>query len=55
MNQNRTSALALFLVILGLELALSGAGQYIWHAMWAGPYPLGKAIYADIRTQGVPG
>lgn len=48
MNHNRTTALALLLLIIAAHLALSGGAVYLWQALWGGPYPLGKALTANI-------
>lgn len=52
MNGNRTTALALLLTIIAAELFLSGGGQQVWKALWAGPVPLGQALHAAGGTNG---
>lgn len=50
MNGGRRTALMLVMVILLVELVLSGKGQEIWGAMWEGPFPLGQGISTAART-----
>ena len=46
----RSTAAALVLIILFLELVLSGKAQEIWAALWSGPFPLGQGISQQARV-----
>ena len=52
MSGGRRSALVLVMVILLVELVLSGKGQEIWGAMWSGPFPLGQGISPQASAAG---
>lgn len=51
----RSSALALVIAIIALELILSGKAKTVWGALWAGPFPLGQGDSVHDSVGGVAG